>query len=332
MMPTQEQRRVTAARTGSKVAAPGLGREKSALAGASPTTAQLGERRSRVRWDEVRRQVRSHPVHALALLVLVTLFATALVGPWLPLPDAQQQDLVNRLKPPMTRGSSGELHIAGTDQLGRDVLSRLVAGARVTLGVALVTVVIAGAIGTVLGLLAGYRGGMVDHAVMRLVDLQVAFPSLLFAMFLLYLMGSNLVNLVLLLAILGWYGFTRITRAQTLSLRNQAFVESARAIGCSQNRVLLRHIFPHLVPVLAVVAVFDFSGVMLAEAGLSFLGLGVQPPDTSWGRMIAEGQSYIYAGAWWLFLLPGGAIFLAVLSTRLTSSWIQNIVDRTHGG
>ena len=211
----------------------------------------------------------------------------ALVGPLLPLPEHQDQDLIARLQPPMSRSTDGALHIGGTDQLGRDVVSRLIAGARVTLGVALVTVVIAGSIGTLLGLLAGYRGGVLDHAVMRLVDLQIAFPSLLFAVFLLYLLGSNIMNLVLLLALFGWYSFTRIARAQTLSLRNQTFIESAKAIGCSETRILTRHIFPHLVPVLAVIAVFDFSGVMLAEAGLSFLGLGVQPPDTSWGRMIS---------------------------------------------
>jgi len=327
----QEQRRFTAARIRQQFT-PGTTTDVS-LAGAAsiPLADSYRERQTRFRWSVVRSQIRSHPVHAASALILVFMVALALAGPLLPLPDAQQQDLISRLQPPMSRGTDGTLHIAGTDQLGRDVLARLIAGARVTLGISLVTVLIAGTIGSLLGLLAGYRGGPVDHLIMRLVDLQMAFPSLLFAMFLLYLLGATIVNLILLLTVLGWIGFTRITRAQTLSIRNQVFVESARAIGCSNGRILLRHILPHMVPVLAVIAVFDFSGIMLAEAGLSYLGLGVQPPDTSWGRMIAEGQQYVYTGGWWLFLFPGGAIFLIVLSARLTSAWIQDMIGHTNG-
>lgn len=332
MIPRQEQRRLIAARVRSQLgpARPRAG--ETTLAGSAPRPEALQDSQSGVNWARVRKQITSNPVHAGAAIIIILMVGLALVGPLLPIPDHQEQDLMVRLQPPMSRGTDGTLHIAGTDQLGRDVFSRLISGARVTLGIALMTVILAGSIGALLGLLAGYRGGVIDHAIMRLVDLQMAFPSLLFAVFLLYLLGANLVNLVLLLVIFGWYSFTRITRAQTLSLRNQTFIESARAIGCSETRILIRHIFPHLVPVLAVIAVFDFSGVMLAEAGLSFLGLGVQPPDTSWGRMISEGQSYIYSGGWWLFLFPGAAIFLAVLSTRLTSAWIQNIVGRTNGG
>jgi len=291
--------------------------------------AAAARRRPSGRRAQVGFHLRRRPLHALAALVLTTIVALAIVGPLLPLPDPDAQDLLGRLEGPMTRGRAGQLHLAGTDHLGRDVLSRVVLGSRATLGVALTTVLVAGAFGTLLGLLAGYRRGAVDQAIMRLVDLQMAFPSMLFAIFLLYLMGANLFNLVLLLAIIGWTSVARIVRAQTFALRNQVFVESARAIGCSHVRILWRHILPHLVPVLAVIVVFDFSGVMLAEAGLSFLGLGVQPPDTSWGRMIAEGQRFIPAGAWWLFLIPGGAIFLTVLSSRLVSSWIQEIVGRT---
>lgn len=328
MILRQEQRRHIAARVRTQITAPRLVVKATTLAGSASKPEALPGSRSGVDWARVRKQVLSHPIHAAAAVILVLLFGLALVGPLLPLPDHQQQDLLVRLQPPMSRGSDGTLHIAGTDQLGRDVLSRLVAGARVTLGVALVTVILAGLVGAIFGLLAGFRGGVVDHAIMRLVDLQMAFPSLLFAVFLLYLLGANLVNLVLLLVIFGWYSVARIARAQTLGLRNQTFVESARAIGCTETRIVVRHIFPHLIPVLTVIAVFDFSSVMLAEAGLSFLGLGVQPPDTSWGRMISEGQSYIYSGGWWLFLFPGAAIFLAVLSTRLVSSWIQNIIGR----
>jgi peptide/nickel transport system permease protein len=157
----------------------------------------------------------------------------------------------------------------------------------------------------------------------------MAFPPLLLAVFLLYLIGPSVTNLVLLLAAFGWVGFARIARAQTLSLRRQPFVEGAIALGCSEGRVLLRHILPHLVPALAVTAVFEFAGVMLAEAGLSFLGLGVQPPDASWGLMLAQGQSFVTSGAWWLIAIPGLAIFLVTFPANLVSRWAQELLGTT---
>ena len=247
----------------------------------------------------------------------------AIAGPLLPLADPQAQALGDRLLAPMSRGADGTLYIAGTDNLGRDTLARTVQGARLSIGIAAAAAIIAGLIGTTIGVVAAYRGGVVDMLVMRMVDLQMAFPSLVLAIFLLYLMGSTVTNLVLLLVIFSWAVFARMARAQTLSLRNQAFVEGAVAVGANDTRIILRHIIPHLIPVMAIIGVFDFAGVMLAEAGLSFLGLGVQPPGISWGLMLSQGREFINTGGWWLVIIPGLALSFTCLAANLTSRWIQ---------
>lgn len=269
---------------------------------------------------------RRNPGGVVAACLLLFAALVALFGPYAPLPDPETPDLVARLQPPLSRGADGTLHLAGTDQLGRDVLARTVAGARISLGIALSAALLAGTIGTALGLLSGYRGGFIDLAVMRLVDLQMAFPSLLLAIFLLYLLGASLTNLVILLVIFSWAGFARVARAETLRLRNAPFIEGAIAVGAGTPRILLRHILPHILPVAAVVAVLDFASVMVAEASLSFLGLGVQPPGSSWGLMLAQSREFLYAGAWWLFAVPGGSLFIVTLCANLASRWLQELL------
>jgi peptide/nickel transport system permease protein len=256
----------------------------------------------------------------------VVIVSAILLGPILPLPAMDTPSLSDRLVGPMSRGKDGTLHLLGTDQLGRDVLARAIYGGRISLGIALSAVVISGVVGTAVGLLAGYRGGWFDYVVMRIVDFQMAMPSLLLAIFLIYLIGATVTNLILLLSILSWPSYTRVVRSESLSLRNATYVEGAVVSGARQGRILGKHILPQVVPVLTVIAVFDFSGVILAEAGISFLGFGVQPPQTSWGRMIAEGQQFITTGAWWLFAAPGLAIFFTVLSVRLGSAWLAYLI------
>jgi peptide/nickel transport system permease protein len=260
----------------------------------------------------------------LALIVL-----GAIIAPIVPLPDAQQQSLLDRLQAPLSVGTSGVVHVLGTDQLGRDVLSRLLAGSRVSLGIAASVVVIAGASGSLIGMFAGYRGGWLDQAVMRLGDLQTAFPALLLAILLLYVAGASIANLILMLAFLSWVGFGRVARSQTLSLKQRVFVESAIAIGCTEWRVLVRHVLPHVLPALLALAVLDFAAMIVAEAGLSFLGLGVQPPNASWGLMLAQGQQFIAAGAWWLVVWPGLAMFVATLTANLASRALVGDLKRS---
>jgi peptide/nickel transport system permease protein len=272
------------------------------------------------------RATRADRLGAAAFLVLVMVVLITVLGPALPLPESDSPSLGDRLTAPMTTGKDGTLHLFGTDQLGRDVLARTISGAVVSLGVAIAAVIISGTVGTILGLLAGYRGGMLDYMTMRLVDFQMAMPALLLAIFLLYLIGTSIFNLVMLLSILGWYSYTRIVRSETLRLRSAAFIDAAVVIGCSPWRIMRHHLLPQVVPLLIVIAVLDFSTVILAEAGISFLGFGVQPPDTSWGRMIAEGQAFITTGAWWLFAAPGLALFITVLSVRLSSGWISSLL------
>lgn len=271
------------------------------------------------------RAAQKRPVYALAAAALFGVAFVAVFGPMLPLADPAQPALLDRLQPPLSVGADGSLYFAGTDQLGRDVLSRTLGGARVSVGIALTTTLVSGAVGSVLGLLAGYRGGWVDQAIMRLVDLQMAFPAMLLAILLLYLLGSTVMNLVVLLTIFSWAGFARVARGETLRVRSLTFVEGALAIGAGTPRILFRHILPHLVPVLSVVAVFEFAGVMLAESSLSFLGLGVQPPASSWGLMLAESRDHLYTGGWWLFAIPGAALLVTTLAANLTSRWLQEL-------
>lgn len=279
-----------------------------------------GQRRES-RWSPVRRR----PVHALAALVLVAIVALALAAPILPLADPGETALLDRLEGPLRRGNDGTLHAAGTDQLGRDVLARTVHGARVTLAVASIAALASGLLGAALGIVAGYRRGIADHLVMRIVDFQVAFPALVLAIFLLYLVGTSITNLVILLVAFSWAGVARVARAETLRVRSAPFVEGAHAVGASGLRIVLRHLLPHLLPVLSVVAVFDFAGVMLAESSLSFLGLGVQPPGSSWGLMLAQSREYVYTGGWWLFVTPGLALFMATLAANLSARWLQEL-------
>jgi peptide/nickel transport system permease protein len=280
----------------------------------------------RIRIPSVLRRSTRHPFGAVTFAGLILIALLAVVGPALPLPDQERQSLRDRLLPPLSRDREGTLHLAGTDQLGRDVLSRTIAGARLSLGIAAGAVVISGFFGAMIGLIAGYRRGLPDFVAMRLVEIQMAVPPLLLAIFLLYLLGSSILNLIVLLSILNWWAYTRIVRGETLKLRSAAYIEAAVVAGCSQSRLLFRHLRPQLVPVLVVVAVLDFGAVMLAEAGISFLGFGVQPPDSSWGRMVAEGQTFVTTGAWWLFATPGLAIFATVLLARLSSSWVQEML------
>ena len=250
---------------------------------------------------------------AVAVGFLLGLFVASLLGPLLLPYAADQQDLSQTLLPPVPFSGSTTAHPLGTDELGRDMLSRLIAGGGTSLIVSFGTVFIAGVFGIALGMLAGYVGRWVDFAVQTWVEVQVTFPGMLMAILFLALVGASRTALIAFLAFVGWMVFARAARAGVLSERRREYVRSARAIGAGHTRVLVRHIGPVLLPALGVIAALEIAQTMLAESALSFLGLGVRPPDVSWGLMMAEGRDQM-VDAWWLVVLPGLAIVASVLS------------------
>ncbi len=262
-----------------------------------------------------------------ATVFLVLLIFSAVFAGFVAPHDPAKGGLMVRNKPPMTESREGGFpHVLGTDALGRDQLSRLIFGARVSLAVGFTSVVLSGSIGVLLGLIAGYYRGVVDDVIMRLVDTQMGFPSLLMALVVLYVLGVGVWNVVLVLAITRWMVYARLTRSLVLSHREEVFVEAARALGCSDSRILFRHILPNLISPILVLATLEVATMILTEASLSFLGLGIQPPQSSWGLMLAEGRSYV-TSAWWLVTFPGLVILLTAISLNLLSTWVRAVTD-----
>ena len=257
----------------------------------------------------------------LLMLVLMALF-----GPLLDLPDPTRGNLrASMLAPTLSWAGLGSNPL-GTDQLGRDILSRIVAGSRITLLIASSAVLLGGVLGTLLGLVSGYFGGLFDRLLMRLVDIQLALPLMLLALMIVAALGPSLPNLVIVLALVSWVRYARIVRGQVLAVREREFVQSARAIGASPMRIILRHILPNVLTPALVVATLELARIIVLEAGLSFLGLGVQPPYPSWGRMLADGRTYI-SSAWWIITFPGLALMLTVLSVNLLGDWLRDYFD-----
>jgi peptide/nickel transport system permease protein len=242
--------------------------------------------------------------------------------------DYTRQNLRLRLSAPtLVVNDEFNYHYAlGTDQLGRPILDRIIHGSRVSLVVGLGVVLATGTFGTVLGMLAGFFGGRVDNIIMRWVDIQTAFPGLLVALTILIMLGPNLENMMLALMINGWMIFARIIRGITLSLREELFVRAARVIGSSDLRIIFVHILPNLVSPILTIAIMELARIILAEAALSFLGMGIQPPESSWGLMLADGRDYM-AKAWWLVTFPGVAIALTVLFINMVAGWLRSVSD-----
>lgn len=267
------------------------------------------------------------PVAIAAVIVLVLFALCALFADLIAPYDPLRQQLAMRNRPPLTPGlRGGFIHILGTDELGRDLLSRLMHGGRVSLAVGFLGALVAALIGVTLGLLAGFYRGRVDDVVMRTVDAMAALPTLLIALFFLFVLGGGFWNLVLVLALVRWRIFARVTRGMTLSLREQAFVQAARAIGARNRRIIFRHLLPNMLSPLLVLFTLEVAVLILAEASLSFLGFGIQPPDSSWGLMIARGREYL-TSAWWLVTIPGLAIFCTTLSLNLFATWVRAVTD-----
>ena len=262
-----------------------------------------------------------------ALIVLLATAVAAAFGPMLAPFDPNRQNLVLRLADPIAAGPEGTVFWLGSDALGRDVLSRLLYGARVSLLVGLAAIAVGGGIGIVAGLLSGYFGGWVDDLIMRLGDIQLAFPFILLAIMFLVVLGSGVGNLVLVLGVGQWVTYARIVRADTLSLREKEFVEAARAMGDTTLSIIFRTILPNILAPLTVIASFNVASVILSEAALSFLGLGVPPEVPTWGSMLAESRDTLVANKWWLAVFPGVAIMLTVLSFNILGDWLRDFLD-----
>ena len=260
------------------------------------------------------------PLNLVAIAVIVAFALGAALAPLLAPADPLAQALGSRLEPPAAA------HWLGTDQLGRDMLSRLLYGARISLVIGLVVVVSAGAFGTLVGTVAGYAGGLVDEALMRFTEVFLAFPPLILAMAIAGALGPSLTNAIIAIAAVSWAVYARLVRGQLLSLRRREFVEAARAIGASPSRILILHLLPNAVAPLLVQASFDMGSAIIAAAGLSFIGFGAQPPTPEWGVMISEGRNFISTEPW-LSLFPGLAILFAVGAFNILGDGLRDAFD-----
>lgn len=268
------------------------------------------------------RRLRLPPTVWAGLVMTGVMVSIALLGPLLP-GDPYDQDLGRALLPPFWLTGAEPAFPLGTDYLGRDLLSRLVYGARTSLLVGVSAVLLAGLIGVPLGLVAGYFGGWAETVLMRLADAQLAFPPIVLAIGILTTVSSGLGTIVLVLGIIGWVQYARVIRGQTLSLREREFVEAARVLGAGSPRILARHIFPNALGPVLVIATVNVSAMILAEASLSYLGIGVRPPTAAWGTMLNEGRE-VFNVAWWNAVFPGLAIVWTVLGINLLGDAWQN--------
>ena len=264
------------------------------------------------------------PRVALGLVALIV--GAGLAAPWISPYDPLTGDILANLKPPTLSAPSGFPHLLGTDMLGRDVLSGILHGARVSLLVGIVSVLGAGLIGTAVGILAGYFRGWLDEIVMRIVDVQLAFPFILLAIVIMYVLGRGMGNVIIVLVIASWPLYARVARAQALRLRESEFVLAARSLGAGWARILLRHILPNAMTPLLVVATFAIPQMIIFEAALSFLGVGMPVDVISWGSMLASGRNALEQ-AWWIATLPGIAIMVTVLAINVIGDWLRDLLD-----
>jgi peptide/nickel transport system permease protein len=251
---------------------------------------------------------------------------TALLAPFLAPFDPKVGSLGERLKPPCWQNGGSRAHILGTDLLGRDVLSRLIYGARISLAVCVLAIVVAGCIGSLLGIVSGYLGGWVDTIIMRVVDLALSLPIILLALLFGVLFGPSFSNIILIISLVLWSQYARMARGETLKIKGRDYVDLARTAGCSDASIMLRHILPNVAGSLIILATLQVGTVIIIESSLSFLGVGIPPPTPSWGSMIAEGRSYVVS-AWWLCMIPGLAILFTVLSVNVLGDTLTELLN-----
>ena len=279
---------------------------------------QIGEE-ERFR-DQMRRMARENKTAVVSFFLIILMILAAVLAPFLTPYGENGMDLLHRLSAPSAE------HLLGTDEGGRDVLTRLLFGARVSLLIGVVPALLSLILGAVLGVIAGYRGGITDAVIMRIADVMLAFPSMLLAMVMMYSFGGGIINVFLTLTLVNWASVARVVRAQTLKLRNSEFAEAARVIGVSGPTIMRRHILPNCLPMLLVLFTLNIPASILTESSLSFLGLGIQPPNASWGLMINTGRQYLYSSPWLCFA-PGAAIMLIVLAFNFLGNGLLDVLD-----
>ena len=257
----------------------------------------------------------------LMMTIFVGVFANFIV-PFSP----YDQDLDNRLKPPLWRDAHNRLHLLGTDHLGRDVLSRVIYGVRISLLIGILAVTLSAIFGIILGLIAGFYGGIFDDVIMRVADVQLAIPLILLAIAVIVVLGSSVKVLILVIGLTQWMAYARMVRGETLSLREKDFVMSGYAAGASDLRIISRYIFPNTLASLMVLITLNMAGVIVLEAGLSFLGLGIQPPEPSLGNMLSESKNYL-SRAWWLSTFPGLTIMIIIMGINLFGDGLRDVLD-----
>ncbi len=289
---------------------------------------ELGRQQaSKRRMPKLLRSLFSNKLATMSVFILLVMIFVAIFAPVLTSDDPRIGQIIESKRPPMwAEGGSSDFPL-GTDPLGRDVLTRILYGARISLIVGFASVFIAGVIGIFLGLLSGFYGGKVDDIIMRFADIQLAVPFILLAIAILAVLGQGLDKIIITLGISGWVTYGRVVRGSVLSWRETEFVEAARAIGARDISIMVRHILPNTAASIIVIASFAVASTILAEAALSFLGLGVPPDVPTWGGMVAAGRDYIISGQWWIYTFPGIAIMLTVLAINVVGDWLRDYLD-----
>jgi peptide/nickel transport system permease protein len=284
------------------------------------------EDRRAMRWRKILRKLIENKSAIFGLIMVLGVIFCAVFAPVISPHDPILQDVEKRLIPPVGQEGADANYLLGTDQLGRDIVSRLIYGARISIVVSVSAVALSAVLGTLIGLFSGFYGGKVDNIFMRIADVQLAFPFILLAIAIIAVLGPDLQNIIITMAITGWVIYARVVRAEVLSLREKEFITSVKALGGSNGRIIFRHLFPNVVPPIIVIVTLEMARMIIMEAALSFLGLGIQPPTPTWGGMLADGRVYLVT-SWWLATFPGLVIMLVVLGINLLGNWLRDMLD-----